>query len=152
MSSYCASAALTWTRPAVPGVPSDASTRIGPGVGPSEWVGAAGASRCAASSSRSMALRHARDTRRCGRLAGRCWLRGGVRAAVAYGETEPVGIAYAVWAGLGTVGTTAGAAVLFGERLSLTAVAGIATVIVGTTLINLGATTTGECPSPMTAV
>ena len=55
----------------------------------------------------------------------------------------PVGIAYAVWAGLGTVGTAVGAALLFGERLSVATVAGIATVLVGTTLINLGATTGG---------
>lgn len=55
----------------------------------------------------------------------------------------PVGIAYAVWAGLGTVGTAVGAALLFGERLSAVAMAGIATVIVGTTLINLGANTAG---------
>ena len=55
----------------------------------------------------------------------------------------PVGIAYAVWAGLGSVGTAVGAALLFGERLSVTAIAGIATVIVGTTLINIGANTGG---------
>ena len=55
----------------------------------------------------------------------------------------PVGIAYAVWAGLGTVGTAVGAALLFGERLSITAIAGIATVVVGTTLINLGTSTSG---------
>jgi small multidrug resistance pump len=48
-----------------------------------------------------------------------------------------------VWAGLGTVGTAVGAALLFGERLSITAIAGIATVIVGTTLINLGTDTGG---------
>jgi small multidrug resistance pump len=55
----------------------------------------------------------------------------------------PVGLVYAVWGGLGTVGTAVGAALLFGERLRVTAVAGIATVIVGTTLIHLGANTGG---------
>jgi small multidrug resistance pump len=55
----------------------------------------------------------------------------------------PVGITYAVWAGLGTVGTAVGAALLFDERLSGTAMAGIAVVIVGTTLTHLGASTSG---------
>jgi len=55
----------------------------------------------------------------------------------------PVGITYAVWSGLGTIGTAVGGALLFDERLSVTAIAGIAIVIVGSTLINLGASADG---------
>lgn len=67
---------------------------------------------------------------------------GGARAAARAGRLPGV-IAYVVWAGPGTVGAAVGAALLFGAHLIITAIAGITTVIVGTTLIKLGANTGG---------
>ncbi|MEI8080688.1 MAG: SMR family transporter [Actinomycetes bacterium] len=53
-------------------------------------------------------------------------------------KSVPVGIAYAIWSGLGTAGAAAGALLIFGERLSVLAVAGIVVVIVGVVLVTLG--------------
>lgn len=50
-------------------------------------------------------------------------------------RTLNVGIAYAVWAGVGTAGTTAAAAVLFGERLNLTAAGGMALIVTGVIVV-----------------
>lgn len=46
-------------------------------------------------------------------------------------KTLNVGIVYAVWSGVGTAGTTAAAALLFNERLNLTAFLGMAIIVVG---------------------
>lgn len=48
-----------------------------------------------------------------------------------------VGTAYAMWSGLGTVGAAVGGWALFGERLTITVVAGIALVVGGVTVMNL---------------
>lgn len=48
-----------------------------------------------------------------------------------------VGTAYAMWSGLGTVGAAAGGWVLFGERLTITVVAGMALIVAGVTIMNL---------------
>jgi small multidrug resistance pump len=48
-----------------------------------------------------------------------------------------VGVAYAIWSGVGTVGIAIAAAVLFGERLTLPIVAGMALVIAGVIVMNL---------------
>lgn len=53
----------------------------------------------------------------------------------------PVGLAYALWAGLGTVGATVGGLVFFGERLPGLVIAGIAVVVVGVVMITLGRAT-----------
>jgi small multidrug resistance pump len=59
-------------------------------------------------------------------------------ALLAYAlRTLPVGPVYAVWSGLGTVGATAGGALLFGERLTPTALVGISLIILGVIVINL---------------
>ncbi|GAA2021375.1 multidrug efflux SMR transporter [Catenulispora yoronensis] len=49
----------------------------------------------------------------------------------------PVGAAYSVWSGLGTVGAAVGGLVLFGERPSRMAVAGMAVVLGGVLMIAL---------------
>ncbi|MET7397907.1 multidrug efflux SMR transporter [Dactylosporangium sp. NPDC005572] len=50
----------------------------------------------------------------------------------------PVGVAYAVWSGLGTAAIVAIGAVFLGEPLSVTKVIGVALVIGGVVLLNLG--------------
>ncbi len=52
-------------------------------------------------------------------------------------RTIPVGVSYAVWSGLGTVGAAVGALVIFGESLPWQAIAGIAVVVVGVLMITL---------------
>ena len=52
-------------------------------------------------------------------------------------RTLPVGIAYAVWAGLGIVLVTLIGVVWFGEKLDWPAVAGLAMIIAGVTVIQL---------------
>lgn len=49
-----------------------------------------------------------------------------------------IGQAYAVWSGVGTVGVSVGGALLFADRLTPVAVAGIALVVAGVVLVNLG--------------
>lgn len=46
-------------------------------------------------------------------------------------RTIPVGTAYAVWVGIGTVGTAILGVILFGEGVNLTRVAGIALILAG---------------------
>lgn len=53
-------------------------------------------------------------------------------------KTLNVGPAYALWAGLGTVGAVVGGWLVFSERLSLLTLAGIAIVVVGVVAITLG--------------
>jgi len=53
-------------------------------------------------------------------------------------KTLDVGPAYALWAGLGTVGAAVGGWLIFSERMNLLTVAGIAIVIVGVIAIPLG--------------
>ncbi|SCE96478.1 DMT family transporter [Micromonospora mirobrigensis] len=50
----------------------------------------------------------------------------------------PVGVAYAVWSGLGTAAIVAIGAVFLGEPLSVTKVVGVALVIAGVVVLNLG--------------
>jgi small multidrug resistance pump len=49
----------------------------------------------------------------------------------------PIGIIYAIWSGIGTVGITLVGVILWREHLSLGAVIGVALVIGGVALINL---------------
>jgi len=51
----------------------------------------------------------------------------------------PIGIIYAIWSGLGTVGIVLIGVWLWGERLSWPIITGIALVIIGVALINLAA-------------
>ncbi len=58
-------------------------------------------------------------------------------------KTIPVGIAYAIWAGLGIVLIALLAWLLHGQRLDLPAVIGMAMIIGGTLVINLLSKSTG---------
>ncbi|GLW09533.1 hypothetical protein Misp01_46620 [Microtetraspora sp. NBRC 13810] len=59
-------------------------------------------------------------------------------------RTLNVGIVYAIWSGIGTAGVAALAAVLYGERLNLVAVAGMILIVVGVVVVvSSGATTHG---------
>ncbi len=49
----------------------------------------------------------------------------------------PLGVAYAIWSGLGTVGAVVAGMLLWRESLSLAGVAGIVLVIAGVILLNL---------------
>jgi len=53
-------------------------------------------------------------------------------------KTVPVGLAYAMWSGLGTAAIVAIGAAFLGEPLSLTKVIGIALIIGGVVIVNLG--------------
>lgn len=53
-------------------------------------------------------------------------------------KTLDVGPAYALWAGLGTVGAAIGGWLIFSERLSLLTLSGIVIVVIGVIAITLG--------------
>ncbi len=53
-------------------------------------------------------------------------------------KTLDVGPAYALWAGLGTVGAAIGGWLIFSERLSVLTLSGIAIVVIGVAAITLG--------------
>lgn len=52
-------------------------------------------------------------------------------------QNVPIGVIYAIWSGIGTVGITLVGVALWNERLSLGSVLGVALVIGGVVLINL---------------
>jgi small multidrug resistance pump len=52
-------------------------------------------------------------------------------------RTMPVGIAYALWSGLGVVLITLVGPVWFGQRLDMAAIVGLALIIAGVAVINL---------------
>ncbi len=52
-------------------------------------------------------------------------------------RTMPVGIAYAIWSGLGVVLITLVGLVWFGQRLDMPAILGLALIIAGVAVINL---------------
>ena len=52
-------------------------------------------------------------------------------------RTIPVGIAYAIWSGIGIVVISVVAFLLFGERLDLPAILGMALIVAGVVVINL---------------
>jgi small multidrug resistance pump len=49
----------------------------------------------------------------------------------------PLGVAYAIWSGLGTAGAVLAGILLWRESLSLAGVAGIVLIIAGVILLNL---------------
>lgn len=59
-------------------------------------------------------------------------------------RTIPVGIAYAVWAGLGIVAVSIAAAVIYGQKLDLPAVLGMVLIIAGVAVIQLFSSSTGH--------
>jgi len=50
-------------------------------------------------------------------------------------RTLNVGIVYAVWSGVGTAGTTAAAAWLYGERINGTAIVGMVVIVAGVAIL-----------------
>ncbi|MGV7029548.1 DMT family transporter [Methylobacterium symbioticum] len=50
----------------------------------------------------------------------------------------PIGVVYAIWAGVGMVGAALGGAWLYGESLNATLLTGIAVVAVGVTILAVG--------------
>ena len=71
------------------------------------------------------------------------WLMLGLAIATSFAllgqalKTIGAGVAYAIWSGVGTVGIAIAAAVLFGERLTLPIMAGMALVIAGVIVMNI---------------
>lgn len=55
----------------------------------------------------------------------------------------PVGVAYAVWTGLGAAGALAAAALLFGERLTPFSLLGVLLILGGVAVLRLGAASGG---------
>ena len=49
----------------------------------------------------------------------------------------PVGVAYAIWCGMGIVLVSLAAALLFGQRLDMGAIVGMALIIAGVIVINV---------------
>ncbi|MCJ2082600.1 DMT family transporter [Methylobacterium sp. J-090] len=52
----------------------------------------------------------------------------------------PIGVVYAIWAGVGMVGAALGGAVLFDEPITLPMMAGIAVIALGVTILASGQT------------
>ncbi|CAE6947832.1 Ethidium bromide-methyl viologen resistance protein EmrE [Pseudomonas marincola] len=59
-------------------------------------------------------------------------------------KTIPVGVAYAVWAGLGIVLVSIAAAVLYQQTLDLAAIAGMALIIAGVVVIQMFSRSVGH--------
>jgi small multidrug resistance pump len=53
-----------------------------------------------------------------------------------------VGAAYTIWSGFGTVGAIIGGWLLFGERLNVAMIAGMALVVAGVAVMNLAGNVT----------
>lgn len=53
-------------------------------------------------------------------------------------KSVPVGVAYAMWSGLGTVAIVAIGAAFLGEPLTVTKALGVALVVAGVVILNLG--------------
>ena len=56
-------------------------------------------------------------------------------------RTLNVGVVYAIWSGVGTAGVAAAAAVIYGERLNLTAVIGIVLIVIGVVVLTTSGAT-----------
>ena len=59
-------------------------------------------------------------------------------------KVVPVGVAYAVWSGLGIVLISLVGLVVFGQRLDLPAVLGIGLILAGVLVIQLGSSSVGH--------
>lgn len=59
-------------------------------------------------------------------------------------RTIPVGIAYAIWAGMGIVLVSIAALVIYGQKLDLPAVLGMALIVSGVLVIHLFSKATGH--------
>lgn len=59
-------------------------------------------------------------------------------------RTVPVGIAYAIWAGMGIVLASIAALFIYGQKLDLPAMLGMALIVLGVVVIQLFSKTTGH--------
>lgn len=59
-------------------------------------------------------------------------------------RTIPIGVAYAVWAGLGIVLVSLAALVIYGQKLDLPAVLGMGLIVAGVVVIQLFSSSTGH--------
>lgn len=59
-------------------------------------------------------------------------------------RTMPVGIAYAIWAGLGIVLISIAALVIYGQKLDVPAMLGMAMIVAGVVVIHVFSKTTGH--------
>lgn len=59
-------------------------------------------------------------------------------------KTIPVGIAYAIWAGLGIVLVSVAAAAIYQQKLDLPAVLGMVLIVAGVVVIQLFSSSTGH--------
>lgn len=59
-------------------------------------------------------------------------------------KSIPVGIAYAIWAGLGIVLVSVAAALIYGQKLDLPAALGMALIIAGVVVIQMFSNSTGH--------
>ncbi|MGY2288897.1 DMT family transporter [Pseudomonas sp. SDO528_S397] len=59
-------------------------------------------------------------------------------------RTVPVGVAYAVWAGLGIVLVSIAALFIYGQKLDIPAVLGMALIVLGVAVIQLFSKTAGH--------
>lgn len=59
-------------------------------------------------------------------------------------RTIPVGVAYAIWAGLGIVMVSIAALFIYGQRLDLPAMLGMALIVAGVVVIQLFSRTAGH--------
>jgi small multidrug resistance pump len=59
-------------------------------------------------------------------------------------RTIPVGIAYAVWAGMGIVLVSIAATYIYGQKLDLPAILGMALIVAGVVVIQLFSASTGH--------
>ncbi len=65
-------------------------------------------------------------------------------------KSIPIGVAYAIWSGVGTVAIAIIGFLAFHERLSAAQVAGIALVVAGVLLLNLAGPGAAPAPAPPT--
>lgn len=59
-------------------------------------------------------------------------------------RTIPIGIAYAIWAGLGIVLVSVAAFLIYGQKLDLPAMLGMAMIVAGVVVIHLFSSSTGH--------
>ncbi|WP_282348074.1 SMR family transporter [Pseudomonas sp. PS01301] len=59
-------------------------------------------------------------------------------------RTVPVGIAYAIWAGMGIVMVSIAALFIYGQKLDLPAMLGMSLIVLGVVVIQLFSKTTGH--------
>lgn len=69
-------------------------------------------------------------------LMGLCYLAAFYFLSLAL-KTIPVGMAYAIWSGLGVVLISVIGLIFFNQKLDLPAIAGIACIVIGVLIINL---------------